>query len=116
MNNRKQAIIKMLICMAVFAFLAMLSSCALFLRFPTELQGRWYDRSLIYYTEYFEFSGNTMYYYSSYYGETYDYELTSLDKNAKSFTVDDDSTYTYDVTGSTLTLTADTGMVWHLEP
>jgi hypothetical protein len=94
-------------------------TCSIFLSFPSELEGKWYNYSLQYYTEWFSFSGNTMEYYSSFYGETYSYTLTSMDKNKTEFSVKSsggsNSTYTYSISGGTLTLTADTGMVWNLK-
>ena len=116
MNRTNSCFTKIIILLCIVVSSALIYSCSLFLSFPSELQGRWYNRSLTYYTEWFEFSGKTMTYYSSYYGESYDYELKSLDTKAQSFTLDDESVYLYGLSGSTLTLTADTGMVWHLSP
>jgi hypothetical protein len=94
------------------------------LSFPAEFEGRWYNRSLTYYTEWFNFSGSTMQYFSSYYDNTYSFTLTSMDSNRKEFSVTDGSIntdgskntsiYTYSIDGGNLILTADTGMIWGL--
>jgi hypothetical protein len=88
-------------------------------KFPSELQGRWNNNSLTYYTEWYGFSGSTMEWYNSYYSVDKTYDLKDIDTKAKHFTVTRGSSsygWIYSVSGSTLTLQGDGGgKVWTLQ-